>query len=271
MHKLCFAAADGLEYIEMLDLIKAAGFEGYFTHPYIACEVDKMRKVKEHGDSLGLYCETSHSVMAGCMTIWEDGSDGDQYIETLKGNLDNCAALDIPILIVHIKPDLNGSPCFERGIERLKKLVAYAADKNIKIAFENINNEEYLIKTLDVFKEPHVGFCLDVGHESCNTPGVEFLPQIGDRLFCTHIHDNDGFPEDKVVDHKSDHHKIPFDGSIDFTKVCKDIKDCNFSGTLMLEVSSHEPYDFYKDLTPEQFYGKAFEAAKKLRNLTDGE
>ena len=45
MHNLCFAAADGLEFIEMLDLIKDAGFEGYFTHPYIACEIDKILSV----------------------------------------------------------------------------------------------------------------------------------------------------------------------------------------------------------------------------------
>jgi len=258
MHNLCFAAADGLEFIEMLELIKAAGFEGYFTHPYIACEVDKMRKVKEHGDSLGLYCETSHSVMAGCMTIWEDGSDGDQYIETLKGNIDNCVALDIPILVVHIKPDPKGSPCFERGIERLKKLVAYAAEKNIKIAFENINNEEYLVKTLDVFKEPHVGFCLDVGHESCNTPGTEFLPQIGDRLFCTHIHDNDLI---------HDEHKIPFDSYIDFERICRQLKDCGYTGCLTVEVKYSE---YYKErFSKEEFVERAFNAAKKLKSMIE--
>lgn len=258
MHKLCFAAADGLEYIEMLDLIKAVGFEGYFTHPYIACEIDKMRTVKEHGDTLGLYCETSHSVMAGCTTIWEQGSEGDQYIETLKSNLDNCVALGIPILITHIKPNLDSSPCFELGIERLKKLVAYAAEKNVKIAFENINNEEYLIKTLDVFKEPHVGFCLDVGHESCNTPGVEFLPQIGDRLFCTHIHDNDLVHDD---------HMIPFDGNIDFERLCRQLKECGYNGCLTVEVKYSE---YYKSkYSKSEFVERAFNAAKKLKNIME--
>lgn len=256
MNKLCFAAADGLDYIEMTELIKEVGFEGYFTHPYIACDIDKMRPVKESGDSLGLFCETSHSVMEGCTSIWEEGSAGDEYIETLKSNLDNCVALSIPVLVVHIKPSPTGSPCFERGIERLKKLVDYAAEKNIKIAFENINNAEYLFKTFEVFKEPHVGFCLDVGHESCNTPGVHFLPVIGDRLFCTHIHDNDC---------KHDEHKIPFDGDIDFERVCRQLKECGYKGNLTVEVKYNE---YYKDkFSKKEFVKRAFEAAKRLQAM----
>ena len=157
------------------------------------------------------------------------------------------------------------------ALTRYRKLVMEAEKQGVKLAFENLEFIRHLSLILYTFRSENVGFCYDVGHEVCYTPGLKYLPLFGDRLFCTHIHDNDGFPEDKVVDHKSDHHKIPFDGSIDFEKVCKDIKDCGFKGSLMLEVSSHEPYNFYKDLTPEQFYGKAYEAAVKLRNLTDGE
>ena len=258
MNKLCFAAADGIDYVESLSLIKPVGFDGYFTGPYIACDIDRMRAMKETGDSLGLFCETSHSFMSGSVTIWEEGSKGDDYIELLKGNIDNCVELSIPILVVHIKPDPEGAPCFERGIERLKKLIAYAAEKNIKIAFENINNEQYLIKTLDVFKEPHVGFCLDVGHESCNTPGVNFLPQIGDRLFCTHIHDNDLI---------HDEHRIPFDGKIDFERICRQLKECGYKGNITIEVKYSE---YYKSkFSKEDFVLRAFEAAKKLKSMME--
>ncbi len=258
MHKLCLQLADGIDALDFLPIAKKVGFEGYFTHPYIADDIEAMRKVKALGDSLQLECETSHSVMAGCTTIWEEGPEGDEYIELMKRNIDNCVELDIPVLVVHIKPDRTLSPDFDRGIKRLTRLVDYAGEKNIKIAFENINNVEYLVKTLEYFKQSHIGYCCDIGHETCNTPGAHFLPLVGDRLFCTHIHDNDC---------SHDQHMIPFDGGIDFERVCKQLADCGYKGNITIEVKYSEEYK--AKMTREQFVQHAYNAAVKLRNMIE--
>ena len=259
MSKLCLQLADGIDALDFLTPAKEVGFEGYFTHPYIADDIEAMRKVKSLGDSLGLECETSHSVMAGCTTIWEEGPEGDEYIELMKRNLDNCVELGIPTLVVHIKPDFDLSPDFDRGIKRLERLVAYAGEKNIKIAFENIRNVDYLVRTLEHFKQPYVGYCIDVGHESCNTPGEYFLPIIGDRLFCTHIHDNDCI---------HDQHMIPFDGKIDFDRVCKQLRDCGYKGNLTVEVKYSDEYR--AKMTEKEFIQRAYNAAVKLKEMVEG-
>ena len=258
MRKLCLQLVSGIDALDFLPLAKQAGFDGYFTHPYIADDIEEMRKVKQLGDSLGLECETSHSVMDGCITIWEEGPEGDEYIELMKRNLDNCVELGIPTLIVHIKPMVNLSPDFDRGIARLTRLVDYAAEKKIKIAFENINNVDYLVKTLEYFKQPHVGYCIDVGHESCNTPGAHFMPLVGDRLFCTHIHDND-------CEH--DQHMIPFDGNIDFDRVCRQFKECGYKGNITIEVKYTDEYR--AKMTEKEFVQHAYNAAVKLKEMLE--
>jgi len=82
------------------------------------------------------------------------------------------------------------------------------------------------------------------------------LPKIGNRLLCTHIHDND---------HKSDLHLIPFDGEIDFKKMCQELKACNYEGNITLELCYSEKYK--KELDEYDFVKKSFESAQKIKSL----
>lgn len=251
-----------------MELIKKAGFDSTFFEWNKELDLEKlMAKAKE----LDLEVETLHAPFGEVNCLWEEGTEGDYYTEELRLCILAAAKYKIPYVIMHTTVSSSAPKTSHIALMRYGKLVREAEKQGVKLAFENLEFIRHLSLILYTFKSENVGFCYDVGHEVCYTPGLKYLPLFGDRLFCTHIHDNNGFPEDKVVDHKSDHHKIPFDGSIDFPEVCKAIKECNYSGTLMLEVSSHEPYNFYKDYTPEQFYSKAYEAAIKLRKLTDGE
>ena len=88
------------------------------------------------------------------------------------------------------------------------------------------------------------------------------MPLFGDKLICTHLHDNSGRPDD-------DQHLLPFDGSIDFGRVAKRLRESNYQGTLTLEifdVNNHN-YDF---ITPQAFLEKAAMVAKRLRRMVDG-
>ena len=109
---------------------------------------------------------------------------------------------------------------------------------------------------------PYVAFCWDCGHENCFTPGWEFMPLFGNRLICTHIHDNMGTPKDE--------HMIPFDGSNDFARKAELLKKSGFEGSLMLELSRNSS-DRYTDLSWEEYSQRAADAAKKLRAMVDGE
>ena len=93
-----------------------------------------------------------------------------------------------------------------------------------------IGSYTYLDALMDAFKnQPHVGFCWDCGHEGCFTPGRRYMPLFGDRLICTHIHDNLG---------TVDMHVPPFMGSIDWENVMKALADIDYDGNLTFEADN---------------------------------
>ena len=77
-----------------------------------------------------------------------------------------------------------------------------------------------------------------------------------------HMHDNSGKPND-------DQHLLPFDGTIDFGRVAKRLRESAYQGPITLEVfdTNNHAYDF---ITPAVFLEKAAMAAKRLRLMVDG-
>lgn len=255
-NNICIDVFSGFTYEKLLPMAKEIGFDGFFSDEQSALLTDELKKLRAEADGLGLEYETSHSTIPGCTSIWSEGRAGDDYVDVLKNNIDNCSKLSIPILVVHVQVDSENEPSFEIGINRLENVVRYAKEKKVKIAFENINSPEYLFRVLNNFNTPDVGFCYDCGHEACHTPGVRYLPIIGNRLMCTHIHDNDN---------KSDLHLIPFDGEIDFKQICKELKAINYKGNITLELCYSDKYK--AELSDYDFLKKCYESAEKIRSM----
>ena len=256
MNPLLIEVFSGFTYDEILPAIKDIGFDGFFSSQTTANFLEDLKPVRRMADQYGLLYANSHSTIPGCWNIWSDCPEGDEYINVLTNNIRNCIELSVPRIVVHVQPNFNNDPNWELGAKRLKPVVAYAKENNIEIAFENINSTEYLFKTLEYFDSSNVGFCYDTGHEACHTPGVRLLPQIGDRLFCTHIHDNDC---------ARDIHQMPFDGQIDFGLMCRELKEIGYKGDLALELTYSGVYA--ETMTKREFLEKAFECAKKLKNM----
>ena len=256
MNKIFIEVFEGISREEQLPLAKEIGFEGFFSGPDYAGNMAELRTFWTLGDQLGLVYETSHSTIPGCYDIWLEGDKGDVYISQLFRELENCVALNIPTLIVHIQTNRMENTSLERGLKSLESLVQAAKDKGVNIAFENADAPEYLYKTLEYFNEAHVGFCYDSGHEACITPGVRFLPVIGHRLMCTHLHDNDGM---------TDLHLLPFDGAIDFKTMCAELKAVGYKGNLTFELRYSEAYA--KKMTKAEFLETCYARALKLREM----
>jgi len=245
---------NGMTYDEMLPIIKEVGFDGFFTNWEYATDLEKMRYYKNMGEKLGLDCETSHAVIPGSNTVWIPGRDGDDFIDLMKQNTDNCNALGIDTLVVHIQPKKPEDPQFEIGVKRFDTLVKYAKEKGINIAFENIGMPSFLYRTLDAFQDSNVGFCYDSGHEACCTNGYRHLEKLGDRLMCTHLHDNDN---------RSDLHLIPYDGEIGFDRVVNDIRACSYKGNITLELN----YESYAEkMSKYDYLKKAYDVAVRIRD-----
>lgn len=219
-----------------------------------------VRFMAEHITAAGLTFDTLHAPFHGINAMWQEGEEGERFLQRLTDGVDLCVDVGAPIAVVHLSSGDNAPPATDIGRARFIRLVEHAAEKGIKIAFENQRKLANIAWAFEEFKDiDTVGFCWDCGHEGCFTPGRRYMPLFGDRLLCTHIHDNDG-----VYDH--DQHLIPLDGNLDYAAVAADLRRADASVPLVLEVS-RSPYD---GMTDEEFLTRAAEAAKRLRDMVEG-
>ena len=84
----------------------------------------------------------------------------------------------------------------------------------------------------------------------------------GDRLICTHIHDNfgKGYCEDP------DLHYLPFDGNIDYAVMMSKLNKCNYTGSIMLELSNTSKPE-YAAMGEKEFIKEAYRRAVRLNEL----
>ena len=118
-------------------------------------------------------------------------------------------------------------------------IVNYAKDKNVKIAFENTEGEEYLAAVMKEFASSKaVGFCWDTGHEICYNHSQDMLALYGDKLVCTHLHENLGIRDfGGVIDASDDLHMLPFDGIADWDYNMARLDKAGFEGMLTFELN----------------------------------
>jgi len=255
MRRLGLDIFEGIDLEQRLRLTAAAGFDSFFIDWGFAHDAEEMRRQVALGKALGLTCDCSHTTIPGSELLWAD-SDVERVLENFFLCMDNAAALDIPLVVIHCSPEYE--PVFALGIRRFERLVEYAKKKGLRIALENTSGADWLIKTLEHFEGcDTVGFCYDSGHEAFCTPGTRFLPQIGHRLIYTHLHDN------RII---GDHHLLPWDGAIGFDRVVGELRDCGYSGDLTLELN----YTPYKDkLSPEDYVKRCRDIACRLAEQLD--
>ncbi len=249
-------AVKGLSYREYIKTVKELGFNAIFSD-MTTCEC--VEEIAALCKEFKVEYSFIHAPYIGTHNIWHKGEAGYKMYESILGCIDLCEKANVPIAVVHISSGFNPGPMTKLGKTRFKNIVEYAKEKNVKIAFENLRNFPYLKWAMDTFKNySNVGFCWDIGHENCFTDGIEHLKIYGDKLLCTHIHDNN-------CERGGDLHIIPFDGKIDFKSSIKNLKDTDFSGPLMLEVFAEN--EIYEGISPLDFLKKAYKGIEKVRNL----
>ena len=116
-------------------------------------------------------------------------------------------------------------------------------EKNgIQIALENmpVDNFKQIIKFLNEYSPDFLGLCYDTGHGNMGKGnGLKFLNQLKDRLICVHMHDNDG---------SGDQHKLPSQGTVDWKKFIKLLKESSYRKALNAEVFNYDEIDEKKFL-----------------------
>jgi L-ribulose-5-phosphate 3-epimerase len=236
-----------LPFEERLQLIRKAGFKA------VMLWWADSEKQPELPRKLGLEIANVHLPFPKTNSIWNDGIDGDDYLDLLISGIDECSRFYIPTAVIHISDFRNLPVVSDIGLDRFKKLVDTAEQKNVNLAFENLKFLEPLKFVFSNIKSDRLGFCYDSGHENCFTPVADCLENFGDKLFAIHLHDNHG-------DH--DTHLLPFDGSINWDKISKGINKSVPQEFLTLEADfnrNHPDSEKYEALSALEYLELAYE------------
>lgn len=161
------------------------------------------------------------------------------------------------MVVMHLTSKTKAPMYGEIGLERIKKIINYAKELNVKVAFENTKIKGYLEYVLGNIKDDNVGICFDAGHCHVHFNDEFNFKFFKDRIFAVHLHDND----------KSDDlHLLPFDGTIDWKNVIKKLKECNYNGPITLEICYR--YD-YLNMTLDEFYRIGKDRGNRLMEIAE--
>lgn len=241
--------------IDTIDAIQNAGFKNVFIQWYNKewnpTQEEQLKYVREKG----LNVIFAHLGYQNINDLWIDTEAGDNLVERYKNDIKICKENNIPMVIMHLTGKSEAPKYNETGLKRLQEIADFAKSLDIKAAFENTKIKGYLDYVIEHIKNDNVGICFDSGHYHVHFDDDLDFAKFKDRIFAVHLHDND----------KSDDlHLIPFDGTIDWKKIIKELKSCNYNGPITLELCYR---DRYLEMGIDSFYKKGYEVGEKLKEM----
>lgn len=200
----------------------------------------------------GLHIENMHAPVheQNCLSL--DSSAGESVFQTYRQCVRDCAEYDISTVVIHLPDDEH--PLEARGVERLKGIIGEAERRNVRIAFENLDNIRNLARVMAMFPSPNVGYCYDSCHHINCAPAEDLLGLYGDRLMALHLQDNGG---------RHNQHQLPFDGGIDWPGLMRQIARTGYRGATTLEPMNWD----YGQLNIQQFLALACQRARAVDAL----
>ena len=248
---------DRLNYAQRFRLIRQAGFDGVCLGWIEKYERPDYRDQPAFARREGLLVENIHADFLSANHIWEDTQEGQAVFEYYLRCVDDCAAFEIPAMVIHADIGHNPPPVGALGFARFGRLIDRAERRGVTIAVENLTRTAQVDRArllLERFDSPRFGFCFDSGHQNICRVGHEWLARWPERLMALHLHDNDG---------SEDQHLLPFDGNIGWPALMQAIAATGYPGAVALEVlhMGHEA------LLSEEFLALAYERAKRLEGF----
>ncbi len=193
----------------------------------------------------------------------DEGCENNEFfVKMLDRSLEIAARLGIPWAVMH---PLENSASYDLEYNANYNFETFApyyekfAPRGLGFAFENMADVDgarrfgvtpsELKMILERFGDRKVGICWDTGHANRIFKDViSPLKAVGDRLVCTHIDDNIGV---------TDLHQLPFMGTIPWQKVMKTLKEIDYQGAFIYELSTAKRL-------PEELKAPAAEYAYKI-------
>ena len=102
-------------------------------------------------------------------------------------------------------------------------------------------------------------------------PEVDWPRRAKGRLFCTHLHDNDGKTMGPIPNTRCDTHFLPFDGVRDWEDAMLSLAESGYRGPLTLEVKKGRDVcrqlPIYAEWGEARFMKEAYARADRLRTI----
>lgn len=220
--------------------------------------------------------QSLHAPHSGIASLWSPKDPLSAKAEhNITDCIDACARFEIPVAVVHgWQGVIYTFPKEPLDFSVFDRIVDYAEQKHVSIAFENLEGEEYLEALMTRYHgRSHVGYCWDSGHDHCYPHKMDFLNAFGDRLMMTHLNDNHGLRDPAgVPTTKDDLHFLPYDGTIHWEHALGRLKNLPEQQTLNFEFKkrskSTAPADLiYEPLSTEEFIHLAGQRARQIADL----
>lgn len=264
---------------QVIPLLKAAGFSS--VSPLWSPELD-LESLADCVWKHTMSIQSLHAPHKGIALLWNPTLPASVPVqESILRTVDACARYEVPILVLHGWQGLVYTfPETPLDFRFFDTLISHARRKNVSVAFENLEGEEYLQALMTRYQnEPHVGFCWDSGHDHCYPHKLDFLKAFGDRLIMTHLNDNLGLRDPNgIPSGLDDLHFLPFDGNISWDDALNRLRALPRQSVLNFELKlrshSADPGDLrYAGCSLEQFLEtagtRALEIGKRYARLME--
>jgi sugar phosphate isomerase/epimerase len=195
---------------------------------------DSAEEIRELSEEFGL--ELSYHAPQG--PLWEFGVIPYQIaVSQLRECIRRSSSIKASIMTFHlgIADDEQRINTIQQGARVIDAVSPYASDSNVRLCVENvfehdrcsIANVEELEILFNAVNSSQLGFTLDTGHANLYGVLYELMVAFPERLYFTHIHDNDGI---------RDKHQIPGNGTINWCRLLACFNSVEYSGPLNFEL-----------------------------------
>ncbi len=231
--------------------IKQAGFDGVLMWWSEGFGRNDYRSGPRIAREAGLFIENIHTPFQVKENLWLDNLNGESAADCYLQCVADCAEFEIPTMVVHLPDEDNTDSTLVLDI--INRIAEKAEQLGVNVALENLWNFTTLAYILEQVDSLRIGFCYDCAHHYRYCPGDDLLSMYGSRLMALHLHDNCGDAT----------HRLPFDGTIDWSVAMKKITETGYSGPTAIEAMNWG----YEGLSADKFIFEAFKRAKRLETL----
>lgn len=256
----CSSKDDPIPYLHE---ISQAGFTHiHWCHQWITNYLYSDSEIEQIGNVLGevgLKLQDLHTSCTDQRCLWStDESIRLAGMEIISNRISMTGRLGGDAIIVHPPVGINVDEwdCMDKSMQELEVV---SKKFGVRVAFENLftyESIEAIMRLLEMYPEDYVGVCYDSGHgnlDSVEAAGIDFLDSVKDRLLVLHLNDNDG---------TGDQHMVPFDGTVDWDRLCAVIESSVYSKAVSMEINMNARYG-----TTGDFLRKALAAGEKLSDM----